>query len=427
MKKLFPSALAFLAISFIVFEIWAAPANAGKEVVQPGLTFIKSSEGGRLYRADKFDIVVLTGTYREMGRQYGALVGDKIRRFYEAGIENEVIKRGGLSYDQLKTLMTDNASKGFGKRQKDILLGMSETSGLSLEKLYMVNMNLSAILLLRKVHGGTLGACTSMAAWGEFSRDGQLYTARDFDFPSCYRTFAENFGTLVVFRPTDGSNAVAMLGLSGMVSFTDAFNSKGLYVEWNNGAFSAGLVMTGDRPSMLNSIVDLLFEADDPESFNTRLMGMRTDYPIILMLAAPSQAWYYEMSLETIKRRASGEPGLIVAANLFMHPGWEYLELPQSVAWFSSHRSGNFKALATARKGSIDVDGMKAILDTPLFAADGTIGKGAAVLERVPAAGDEATAFQVIASPAMKRMWLRIPTVTGWVPVDLARLFAVEK
>jgi len=41
-------------------------------------THIRDSNGGSLYRIGTVDLVVLNGTYREMGLQYGDLAKDKI-------------------------------------------------------------------------------------------------------------------------------------------------------------------------------------------------------------------------------------------------------------------------------------------------------------------------------------------------------------
>jgi hypothetical protein len=69
-------------LSFLVFCLLAAPVLASP---------VKEFEGGRFFRSGKIDILVLEGSYREMGRQYGGLVKDRLSEFYKVAIEERFI------------------------------------------------------------------------------------------------------------------------------------------------------------------------------------------------------------------------------------------------------------------------------------------------------------------------------------------------
>lgn len=62
------------------------------------------------------------------------------------------------------------------------------------------------------------------------------------------------------------------------------------------------------------------------------------------------------------------------------------------------------------------------ILDERLFNEDGSLGKGVSVIEKLPK-DDEVTVHQVITCPAARKMWVRIPTHTGWIFFDLKKVF----
>ena len=53
-------------------------------------------EGGKLYKAGKIGVLQLSGSYVEMGRQYGGLLKDEIQEFYTFAIDEHYIKDVGL-------------------------------------------------------------------------------------------------------------------------------------------------------------------------------------------------------------------------------------------------------------------------------------------------------------------------------------------
>ena len=61
------------------------PSNASiASSPNANLELVSTIEGGSLYRAAKFNVAVLNGTYREMGRQYGGLLRAQIKGMYQA-------------------------------------------------------------------------------------------------------------------------------------------------------------------------------------------------------------------------------------------------------------------------------------------------------------------------------------------------------
>ena len=74
---------------------------------------IKEYGKGRLYECGGLKMAVLEGNYREMGRQYGALLKDDILAFYRQMIEGFVLKSGLFSEDDLRRLVVDPIDKNF--------------------------------------------------------------------------------------------------------------------------------------------------------------------------------------------------------------------------------------------------------------------------------------------------------------------------
>ncbi|MEE9911375.1 MAG: hypothetical protein K4571_06585 [Deltaproteobacteria bacterium] len=406
-------ALAIMVMVFLLVHPGSATENC---------KLIKENGKGKLYDCSGMRMAVLQGNYREMGRQYGALLKDDILAFYKQMIEGFVLKSGLFGEEDLRRLVIDPAIRTQTKRQSELLKGLSEKTGLSFEKHVLLNLNVQTVMYMRKIGSGNATACTSMAAWGDFTVNRRTYTARNLDFPNIYREVAKTSGIVLVMKPNDGSNYVAGVCNAGMINFFDAMNNKGLYVEGNNAADSEGLVIYSDRAVIFDEGTNILFDADTIEAVEGRLRTIRASYPLIFMSAGPDTACYFENGTTDVKKRVANENGLISAANQFLEPSWHILPLKNPGAWYSEARQSRFEALAKANKGRIQEEIMKKILDERLFNKDGSVGRGASVIEKDPK-DDEVTVHQVITCPAERKMWVRIPTYTGWIFFDLKKVF----
>lgn len=75
-------------------------ANIDRDSITTEAKHVRDSNGGSLYRIGSIDMVVLNGTYKEMGLQYGDLAKDKLlatRDFWK----KIFIDSGKLSYESI--------------------------------------------------------------------------------------------------------------------------------------------------------------------------------------------------------------------------------------------------------------------------------------------------------------------------------------
>ena len=91
MKKLLGVALA------LCFLVPAARASDMK--------FVSEFEGGKLYRAGKINVVVMKGNFYQMGRQYGALLKNEFKEFYETAVKDTGIGTDKAPYDKVLASM----------------------------------------------------------------------------------------------------------------------------------------------------------------------------------------------------------------------------------------------------------------------------------------------------------------------------------
>ena len=85
-------------------------------------------ENGTRYQAGSYPVVVLSGSFYDMGRQYGELMKDELRGEHAMLVAN--LTERGYSTGALR----DDAKEATAlqpKRMKELQAGMAETSGLS--------------------------------------------------------------------------------------------------------------------------------------------------------------------------------------------------------------------------------------------------------------------------------------------------------
>jgi hypothetical protein len=87
---------------------------------------------GKLYKSGKINVVVLEGSYEEMGRQYGALLRDELNANYR-GIIKGLKKITGATSQEIQKEGNELYAT-YPEKYKKIVNGLSITSGLGLEK-----------------------------------------------------------------------------------------------------------------------------------------------------------------------------------------------------------------------------------------------------------------------------------------------------
>ena len=143
--------------------------------VRCGAHGVERFEGGTAHKtdADAHWVLTLKGTWREMGRQYGGLVGDELRQFL-AEITEDVAGRGMPLDEQLENARSMAAT--FSLNLNELLKGMAESSGLSEDEVLVLNAGIC--MLSTVVLGGEPpSACSGLAVWDEYTPDGALVRA----------------------------------------------------------------------------------------------------------------------------------------------------------------------------------------------------------------------------------------------------------
>jgi hypothetical protein len=395
LKVYWKQIIGILLASLLIVFIIGYGLNLEKDV-RPQREF----EGGKLYKAGNIGVLQLSGSYKEMGRQYGGLLKDEIQEFYTIVVDEHYIKDKGLKYEEIKGF-SEAVYTRYPEKFKALMSGINETSGLPLEKIVILDQVLGIQFIIAQQ-----GECSAVATWGEYTRGKPLVLGRNFDLAVDFKEFSR-FLNVVVYNPVDDIPTAVVCYPGEITSFT-GMNANGVFFEINEGAKSGGNIINEDRLMLPVELVRFLTDYSDFNEFDAAMNTTRSNYAFIVQVADKDAAYSYEASVFDIKRRSGQEPGLLVATNDFVNPAWG-LTPPLDAEDKSVQRRDNLLGLANTYKGKITPDTMMQIMDTPF--------------EEGGAAWTNRTVYQVVVEPANNKLWMKTRGIQDWVEIDLNKYF----
>jgi hypothetical protein len=353
-------------------------------------------EGGRSVKFGNFTVLDLYGTWREMGRQYGELAGGLVREMYRRSIEECLVNEPGKSKDELDTI-AKSFYANYPYKLKEVLVGLSETSGLDFGKILLLN----AVEVLVADDLWQRNHCTGIAVWGEYS-SGSLIYGRNYDYFKWFRELGE-YLVMAAYHPADGSLAAATIGYAGGIYMTTGINERGIFLELNNGEPSGGALQYHNRVPAIAELFLFLLDSPDLDQLESYFHSTRSNFAYVVGTADDQTSRCFEWPVFDVKRRMSvRRPGLMVATNHFTEPSWG-LPKPDDKKFFATRtRRQNLLNLAEHFKGSIDASRMKKILDTKIEDLGAT---------------NENTVYQVIAEPGSMTVSLKVPGLADWTDI----------
>lgn len=358
---------------------------------------------GSLYKAEKINVLVLQGTYRQMGEQYGELLKDELTEDYEGIVEG--LKDLGLSLEDLQQF-GDDIYRKYPQKYKEIIEGLGDCSGLGLEKAVVLNAQEQYVgAVLAEWAEEHYGKCSGLAAWGPYTESGTLVFGRNYDLGPTNHQYA----TMVVYNPIDGSIPTASFTYAGCIYVTSGMNSSGVFLELNNGSASDKGDFSETRPWAPVMLFSFLEQSASLDQLTAFFNTTNPDLAYIVQGADENGAVSFEWSTTGVKARGPDRDGLLSATNYFVEPSWD-IPPPDDGVDASVGRRENLLGLADQNKGKINTEVMTEIIATPL--EDG----GAF---RAP----NLTSYEIVAEPGSLTVWVRVPEYQDWVEVDLGPLF----
>ncbi|MCX5771011.1 MAG: C45 family autoproteolytic acyltransferase/hydrolase [Candidatus Hydrogenedentes bacterium] len=220
-------------------------------------TVRKSGEGFfEIYSSPLGDLPVVhvAGPRDQMGWQYGALVGDLIRRnadmtlglFTQAGVPPDLVRRildaawGRLAPHVSDDVLAEIAAIPAGARSAGFNVAPEDIRRLiAVTNLDMYRRDERLPELLNPMPPAP--SCTFFAAWGPRTQGGKLLASRNLDWVS--QTGMHETRLVTAYRPEDGFGFVTM-GYAGLAGALAGMNEKGICFS-EIGAFSGSEELDG--------------------------------------------------------------------------------------------------------------------------------------------------------------------------------------
>lgn len=348
-----------------------------------------------LYEENGIKVASLYGSWKEMGRQYGALCTPYLKNVYQfvcAHLSDERKAEEGRK-------VAEQLYAHYPYRFKAFFAGMAETSQMSLAELKLVN----AVEYMEACY-----FCSGLAVWGDYAK-GPLVYGRNYDGAS-FASLCENLMT-TVFHPSDGSLAFAIVGYAGVVYCVNGFNEKGLFIELNNGMPTVGFDLHHERFASTTILMTLLMDADSIAYADAFFHTENSFGAFLIGVADEKEARCYEWSSDAdVMRRGSTDTpdGLMCMTNHYVNKEWKYAAPDDEHSWLSHTRRNNMLHLAEIRKGKIDSPVMCDIMQTPIEAGG--------PLHRL-------SLYQIVYEPASMKLNLRSIGATPWTELNLQDFF----
>jgi hypothetical protein len=334
------------------------------------------------------------------------MLKQQLAQFYQEAVTDFLIAERGEKYADILARGQSNYD-AYPQIFKDYFDGIAETSGLSAEQVRILS---NVLMELYSV------SCSSLSAWGAYTPDGKTVTGRNLDLlaPNI-RRFARYFH-VVVWNPTGYPASVANIDFIGGLFYQTSINSKGIFLELQNGQASDGSAVEG-RENTNNILIESLFRntssSDVDRWFNTAL----PEVGLIMNGSFPDHATIYEWA--TFRMVARNTSGLLSATNDFIDQSWHgypivFFDTTNEGDAYTVTRRTNLLNLGELNKGQITPQKMMEIFDQ-------TIPGGGATF---PEGGQIKTIYSVVAQPSELKIWLKVRGYFGWEEIDLNKYFS---
>jgi len=167
------------------------------------------------------------------------------------------------------------------------------------------------------------------------------------------------------------------------------------------------------RTSIFTTLFLYLQEYHNLAELDRAMRSTLTDMSSIVTVADPTRAYSYECALWETKRRDQDAEGIVAAANEYSHPDWNITPSdPATDPGANQRRKGNLMKLGAKFKGAITPEVMmKDIMDVDIKNGGATHG---------------GTILQVVAAPADRKVWVKVPKRVEWTEVSLEPLFRMK-
>lgn len=329
-------------------------------------------------------VLRVKGSFREMGRQHGALLRDQIPRgplpYYRTYIERLMGRSLGpaapLFWPAMQALVGRRVARAMLPFVTETLQGMAEGAGLPYDDLLAGGTMPDALLWVASRimqvkgpgpamhHRLALGlGCTSAIAWGDATTDGRLLHARNFDYHGVQAW--PDTATVIFHEPYEGQRYVSAAAAGVPLGGVTAMNEAGLTLTVHQHMFTDRAALGG---TPIGAVGDVVMRQARTLDDAQRILASHKPIGCWTYLIADAHAkqvlCWEENPTRSAARRTAPSDTTFGYANIYLDPELGSTEVNLYGSYWrhnmGRHRRAN--ELLAAHRGALGPAGMAGIL-----------------------------------------------------------------
>ena len=282
------------------------------------------------------------GSPRELGQQIGEAAREEIRGFSDIALER-VNKTVAVSRDAALRLAAASIEpvRGYAPHMLDELEGMADGSGLSLEKIMLLQIR-------NQFQADTEAGCTAFALSAAATTEGTSVVAQNWDNDPAWDPF-----TVVLTRRPDGKPASMTVTQAGLIAYI-GFNDRGMGLCVNT-------LPAPSRPLGVPHYFTVrgILEADSLAGAVRAVARAERAIPANIILATPDGPADLEVTIDDVRVLRDGGTGVATHTNHCLHQDLLAVndDFPELID--SYPRKRRIDDLLGAADGAVGIDAMK--------------------------------------------------------------------
>lgn len=304
-------------------------------------------------------VIVVSGSYYEMGVQYGTQMADYIAR-------NAAVVYGGTrpnwdTWEHLVGAMDEYEKEMTAKTPAAVEMwkGISAGSGVDYDLIRLLNLSLELMIMppAEDENAADTETCSHISAWGDATADGEMIAGLNVD--QGWNT--GTYGCIVLAYPEDGNSILFVPPWAGIAGFSFGINSAGVTIT-GSGGMNARPEDSSFGPDNMASKLQILLECSSAEEALNKYLSFETGSAENAQFLDADTSFMVEYTPAVHVVRQSGDNGekdYLIATNYFIDEAMAEANYPDEWMgglWDSIPRYQSYEQMISENYGEITVE-----------------------------------------------------------------------
>lgn len=304
-------------------------------------------------------VIVISGSYHEMGVQYGTQMSDYIAR--NAMVVYERTRPNWDTWEHLVEAMDAYEKEMTEKTPAAVEMwkGISEGSGVDYNLIRLLNLSLELMIMPPAKDDSAADAktCSHISAWGDATADGEMIAGLNVDQGWNTGTYS----CIVLAYPKDGNAILFVPPWAGIAGFSFGINSAGVTIT-GSGGMNARPEDSSFGPDNMASKLQILLECSSAEEALNKYLSLETGSAENAQFLDANTSFMveYTPAVHVVRQAGdNGEKDYLIATNYFIDKAMSEANYPDEWMgglWDSIPRYKSYEQMISENYGGITVE-----------------------------------------------------------------------